>query len=1052
MNSIINAAIEHFRVVLLCLVLIFVGGTVAYVTIPKEDSPDVTIPVVYIHMHHEGISPEDSARLLIKPMEVTLRTIEGIKEIRGIAQENGASVIVEFSAGTDPDLAILDVREQVDKARSELPEETDEPSVTEISTAVFPILTVVLYGDVPERVLYNLARRLRDDLETIPSVLDAIVAGDREDLLEIIIDPLKLESYQLSPADILTVVSNNNMLVAAGSLDSGSGRFSVKIPGVFETALDVYNLPVKVSGNSVVTLADVAEVRRTYKEAQTYSRFNGRAAVSISLTKRAGENTFETVARAKAIVAASARQWPENLQHAFLGDQSEEVKNSISSLQNSVISAILLVAIAIVIALGNRAAFLVAVTIPGSFLLSIFLLDMFDFTINRMVLFGLILSVGLLVDGSIVVSEYADRKLHEGLDKKEAYKLAAQRMAWPILASTATTLAAFFPLLFWPGTPGEFMRYVPLTLIFTLSASFLMALIFMPTLGSKVGKKEGFSFDAASKLAASDHFSAKDVPGLTGSYVRLVDRLIRHPFRVIGVISIVIIAIFIVFANARVPIEFLPKGTAEKVMLNVHARGNLSLDERDILVRSVEQRITNVDGVDTIQARAVTALESSSDATEDVIGQFIINFKNWKERRDSAEIVDELRRKTANIPGLVVEVVLPKFGPEQGKDIQIEVRANDIRQAAAAATRIYQKLETVQGLSDLESTLPLPGIQWELKVDRAMAGLYETSLLSVGNMVQLVTNGVKVGEYRPDDTDDEVDIRVRFPENYRNLEQLDDVRVWTREGLVPISNFVKREAKQKISTIERIDTLPTFKVRSNVLDVKQRSTIVAELHEWLAQQTFDPTVKVVFAGQDEDQKESFEFLIQAFMMALFLMCLILVTQFNSFYNAFLILLAVLLSTAGVLVGIILFDRSFQVVMTGVGIISLAGIVVNNNIVLIDTYDRLYKAGADAYDAIVQTVAQRLRPVMLTTVTTVIGLMPMVFQMNIDFANRLLEVGSPYSAVWVDLALAVSVGLVFATVLTLLLTPCLLAAKVKVSLILGKRREKKEEKRRLKRVA
>ncbi|WP_321391608.1 efflux RND transporter permease subunit [Emcibacter sp.] len=1051
MNSIINAAIEHFRVVLLCLALIFVGGTVSYVTMPKEDTPDVTIPVIYVHMHHDGISPEDSARLLIKPMEVTLRTIEGVKQVRGIAQENGASVIVEFNAGVDPDLAILDVREQVDKARSELPEETDEPSVNEISTSQFPILNIVLYGEVPERVIYSLSRKLRDDLETIPSVLEANISGDREDLLEIIIDPLKLESYQLSPSDILSVVSNNNKLVAAGSLDSGTGRFSVKIPGVFETALDVYSLPVKVSGNSVVTLADVASIRRGYKEPQSYSRFNGEKAVSISLTKRAGENTFEAIDRAKNMVKLSARQWPDGVKHAFLSDQSIEVKNAVSSLQNSIISAILLVSVTIVIAMGNRAAFLVAVTIPGSFLLSIFLLDMFDFTINQMVMFGLILSVGLLVDGSIVVSEYADRKLHEGLGKKEAFKLAAQRMAWPILASTATTLAAFFPLLFWPGTPGEFMKFLPLTLIYTLSASFLMALIFMPTLGSKIGKKEGMSFDAARKMAASDHFSAKDVPGMTGAYVRLVDRLIRHPFRMIAAIFLVIIGIFAIFANSQVPVEFLPQGDPERLILNVHARGNLSIDEKDILVRSVEKLIENVDGVESIQSQTLVSISASSDSTEDVIGQFILNFRNWKERRGSFEIVEDIRNRTANIPGLVAEVVFPKFGPDQGKDIQIEVKADDIRKAAVVAQAIYSMLEEVPGLSDLDSTLPLPGIQWELKVDRAMAGLYDTDLLSVGNMVQLVTNGIKVGEYRPDDTDDEVDIRVRFPEKYRNLEQLDDIRVWTREGLVPISNFVKREAKQKISTIERIDTLPTFKVRSNVIDIKTRSTIVAQMEQWLSQQVFDPSVKVSFAGQDEDQQESFEFLLQAFVMALFLMCLILVTQFNSFYNAFLILLAVLLSTAGVLIGIILFDRSFHVVMTGVGIISLAGIVVNNNIVLIDTYDRLHKSGTDAYNAIVQTVAQRLRPVMLTTITTVIGLMPMVFQVDIDFANRQLEVGSPYSKIWVDLALAVSVGLLFATILTLLLTPCLLAAKVKISLKLAHRRQLKKE-RQLKRAA
>ncbi len=1044
MNSIINAAIEHFRVVLLCLFIIFVGGLISYANTPKEAEPDITIPIIYVHMHHDGISPEDSARLLIKPMEVTLRTIEGVKELRGIAQEDGASLVIEFNAGIDPDQAILDVREQVDKARSELPDETDEPSVTEINFSEFPIINIVLYGDAPERALYTIARNLRDDLESIPSVLEAKVTGDREDLLEVVIDPLRLESYKLSHTDILSVVSNNNKLVAAGSLDNGTGRFSVKVPGIFQNAQDVYDLPVKVSGNSIVTLSDVAEIRRSYKDPTSYSRFNGKPSINIAVSKRAGQNAIDTVEAVKRLIETRSQNWPTGINYTFVGDRSEEINNSVSSLENSVISAILLVAVAIVAALGNRSALLVAISIPGSFLLSIFLIYMFGMAINQVIMFGLILSVGLLVDGAIVVSEYADRKMQEGLHKKDAYRMASQRMAWPILSSTATTLAAFFPLLFWPGIAGEFMSYLPLTLIFTLSASFLMALIFMPTLGSKIGKKADIEDDTVAQLAAG-HFDVKTLKGFTGSYVRLVDRLIRRPFRLIFVLFALLFSIVILFVQSGTPVEFFPEDQPQQVALQVHARGNMSLDEKDVLVRKVENLITDVEGIKNIQSETLATVSTGSNATEDVIGKVTVHFDDWDRRRRSDLIIEDLRQRVSNIPGVLVEVVRPDFGPTQGKDIQIDVRANDVHKARQTAEIIFQHMEqNVQGLMDLDTTLPLPGIQWELQVDRALAGLYGTDLLNVGSMVQLVTNGIKVGEYRPDDTDDEVDIRVRFPEQYRTLDQLDDVRVNTPEGLVPISNFVRKVAEQKISTIERIDTMPTYKIRANVVTQTERGQKVQELMSWIKQQNFDRNVLVKFVGQDEDQQESEDFLVKAFMMALFLMALILVAQFNSFYHAFLILLAVLLSTVGVLAGIMIFDRNFGIIMTGVGIISLAGIVVNNNIVLIDTFARLKKTGINPYIAIVQTVAQRLRPVLLTTFTTVIGLAPMVFQVNIDFTARNVEIGSPYSIIWVDLAVAVSVGLLFATVLTLLLTPCMLAARVKVENYFKKRRAQHQD--------
>lgn len=1032
MNAIITAAIDHFRVVLLCLTLIFVGGTFAYITTPKEAEPDITIPTIYVSLVHDGISPEDSARLLVKPLETTLRTIEGIKMIRGIGRESGASVIVEFNAGIDVDMALLDVREQVDKARSELPEETKEPTVTEINISEFPILNVVLYGSAPDRVMYQVARRLRDDLESVPSILKAEISGARDDLLEIIIDPLKLEMYDLSYSELYTILNNNNRLIAAGSLDNGNGRFSVKIPGIFETAQDVYSIPLKASGNSLVTVGDVATIRRSYKDPTSYARFNDQPAVSLGVSKRTGENVILTDAIIREIVKRSAEYWPEGIQYEFIGEKAEQVQQSVSSLQNSIISAILLVSIAMIIALGERTAFLVAVSIPGSFLLAIFMMNGVGMSINQVVMFGLILSVGLLVDGAIVVTEYADRKMQEGLEKREAYKMAAQRMAWPILASTATTLAAFLPLLFWPGMPGEFMGFLPLTLIFTLSSSFLMALIFMPTLGSIIGKKAEDVSDNVSHLAAGE-FHVKDLTGITGWYVRLVDKIIRHPFRFAGGIIASIVAVFFAFVMSGTPVQFFPEMDPESIQIHVHARGNLSLDERDVFVRQVSQIVGQNPYIKNFQSTTSAVTDSSSDKAEDVVGTLFLNFADWDKRPKVDEIIKDLRVQTDLIPGVFVEYVMPASGPVQGKDIQLEITSESLDALIPVVESIYQHMENdVEGLTDLENTLPMPGIQWELEVDRAMAGIFGTDITNVGSVIQLVTNGIKVGEYRPDDADDEVDIRVRFPEEYRNLTQLDEVRIQTRDGQVPIGNFVERVAKQKISTIERIDTKTAYKIRANVEDITQRNNISVAIGEWVAAQNFDSRVDVKFAGTDEEQQQSQAFLAKAFAMALFLMALILVTQFNSFYHSGLILLAVLLSTAGVLLGIMITGRTFQVIMTGVGIISLAGIVVNNNIVLIDTYARLKESGMDAYKAIVQTVAQRLRPVMLTTLTTIVGLLPMVFMVNIDFAGRKVEIGAPFGAFWVDLAIALSFGLLFATILTLLLTPCMLAARVKLS--------------------
>ena len=487
MKGVINSFVTRPRPVLLVFIILLVAGMATYLSIPKEAEPDIPIPTLYVNMVHEGISPEDAERLLIRPMENELRTIEGLKEMRATAAEGSAVMVLEFEPGFDADQAMTDVREKVDLAKAKLPADTEEPWVQEINTALFPVLVVMLHGNVPERTLVTLARNLRDKLEGVPGVLQAEIAGDREELLEVIVDPVQLESYNLSYEELYSYVSRNNRLVAAGALDSGSGRFAIKVPGVFEGVESLVSLPIKTDGLKTVKFGDVASVRRTYKDPTSFARLDGQPAIAMEISKRIGSNIVEVVDAVRAAVVEDSKNWPENVKVTFTQDSSEDVRTMLNDLENNVLTAILLVMIVILGALGPRSAGLVGISIPGSFLTGILVLGMLGLSINIVVLFSLIMAVGMLVDGAIVVVELADRYLNVGYERVDAYIQAARRMAWPIIASTATTLAAFFPLLLWPGMIGEFMKYLPITLLVTLAASLVMALLFVPTIGALIG-------------------------------------------------------------------------------------------------------------------------------------------------------------------------------------------------------------------------------------------------------------------------------------------------------------------------------------------------------------------------------------------------------------------------------------------------------------------------------------------------------------------------------------------------------------------------------------
>ena len=1051
MNALIDAALGHARTVILTLVLILVAGTVAYVEIPKEAEPDINIPIIYVSITHEGISPEDAERLLIRPMEKEMRGIDGVKKMTAKGYEGGANVTLEFEAGFNADQALTDVREKVDLAKPELPDDTDEPSVNEVNFSLFPVIAVTLSGNVPERLLLKLARDLRDKIEAVSAVLSAQIAGDREELLEILIDPIKLESYNLSPIDTVQLIEASNKLVAAGAQDTGQGRFSIKVPGLFETLADIVTMPVAFKGDAVVTFGDVGEVRRGFKDPDGFARIHGEKAIVLEVVKRTGENIIDTIETVRRVVAQEQAGWPEEVRRAvtvdFIQDKSIQVRTMLLDLQNNVTSAILLVMVVVVAALGLRSAGLVGLAIPGSFLTAILALSAMGLTVNIVVLFSLILAVGMLVDGAIVVTEYADRKMTEGEPPMLAYGLAAKRMAWPITASTATTLAAFLPLLFWPGVVGEFMKFLPITLLMTLAASLMMALIFVPTLGAVFGRAGGAAdAETAKRLAAVSEDEDNDnegsgslegLGGLTGGYLTVLRGALSHPVKVLAGSVLLLVVVQVGYAKFGHGVEFFPDVEPELAQLQVRARGNLSAWEQDKLMREVEDRILDMREFKSIYTR--TGKNQQSQEAEDIIGTITLEFADWTTRRTADQILSDVEKRTHDLAGIHVDRRKQEKGPPVGKPVNVELTSRLPELLPAAVQKVLEGIDAVGGLINVEDGRQLPGIDWEVQVDRAQAAKFGANVQLIGRMVQTVTTGIKVGEYRPDDSDDEIDIRVRYPAEFRTLEQLYAIKVNTANGPVPIRNFVTITPKPKIGTLSRSDGKRVLAVKADVAPGVQAAEKLAALKVWIAQAGLDSNIGVDFKGEDEEQAKAEAFLSKAFSAALFIMAIILVTQFNSFYSAFLILSAVIMSTIGVFIGLMVTAQPFGIVMTGIGVIALAGIVVNNNIVLIDTFDRLAKTATDMKGAILRTGAQRLRPVLLTSVTTVLGLMPMVLGMNIDFVNHEVTVGAPSTQWWRSLATAIVFGLAFATVLTLIVTPAALMARANFQAWRAKRR-------------
>lgn len=1029
MNRLIDAVVSRPRTILLLMLMVLIAGVASLRSIPVESDPSIAVPFFRIQVFNEGISAEDGERLLVLPLENELRSVEGVDEIQSYSGENSSSLIVQFNASQDVDQALLDVREAVDRAKVELPSSAEEPSIYEMSTDDFPVLQVNVTGEgVPERMLYYAALELRDRIETLPNVLKAEMRGNREEVLEIIINPEALEAYQISGEELIGVLARNNRLVPAGSLDNGEGRFALKVPSVIEDASDLFDLPVKTTADAVITLSDVATVRRSFKDRGGFVRVNGQTAITINVTKRSKANIIETVAAAKAVVDEVRPALPGRIEIIYTTDQAPWALAQVNELQGNILTALALVMVIVVAAMGFRSGIIVGLGIPVSLLFAITILYVIGFTYNFMVMFGMLLALGMLIDGAIVVTEYADRRMLEGEHRRQAYANAAKRMFWPVVASIATTLAAFLPLMFWPGIVGKFMRYLPVTVFAVLSGSLIYALVFGPAIGALIGRPGADQDGLLKNLRTMESGNPLDLTGITGIYAKVLWWCAHHVFLTLTVTVSILVGSFVAYGQSGNGVIFYSNAEPQFAQVFVKSPGNLSAIEANDLVAEVEAKILDINGIAEINTYA------RSNPGDDEIGTVFMQMLPESDRmRSTAEIFQDVRDSTKSLGGISVEIQEMEQGPRNGKPIKIEISAFDRDLLGPALKRVRDQVERTEGLVDIEDSLAKPGIEWRLKVDRARAAMYGADVTQVGVAVQLITGGIKIGEYRPDRSDDAVDIRIRYPDSARGIKAIDALTVATPAGMVPISNFVTTEAMPNVGTIERFNGIPVDYVRANVAAGVLADTKVKELQAWLETQTFDPGVNVIFRGADEEQAESQAFTASAFGLSLLLMFVLLVTQFNSFYQSALILFAVVMSTSGVLIGLLITGNPFSSLLTGIGIVALAGIVVNNNIVLIDTFNELRRdhPAADPIMLIVRTGTQRLRPVVLTTLTTVFGLLPLAMNFSIDMLDRRVTYGSMMSMLWVPLSQAIVSGMAFASILTLVATPAMLALPYRV---------------------
>jgi multidrug efflux pump subunit AcrB len=1078
-----SLAVDNPISVLVLTVIVIFSGLSAYLSIPRESAPEITIPFIVVQTIYPGVAPNDIETLITRPIEDELNGIADVKTITSQSVEGYSAINVEFNAGVDMTEAKQEIREKVDLAKPELPEAAEEPQIIELNFAEFPIMQVNVSGDYDLVRLRDAAEELQDRLEQIPMVLEVTLAGGLEREVQVDVDLAKLKFYGLAFDDVIGAIQAENITVPGGSIDVGDMKYLVRVPGEFEATAPIADIVIETRGGRPIYVRDVANVDFGFKERDSFARLDGIPVVTLNVSKRSGENIIATAEAVRDEIAAMEPEFPPGTVVKITGDQSEDIHTMVSSLENNIISGLILVVGVLLFALGVRTASFVGTAIPLSMLLSFSIMQLAGITLNFVVLFSLILALGMLVDNGIVVVENIYRFRERGYDKVAAAKLGTGEVAVPIIASTATTLAAFTPMAFWPGIVGEFMKYLPLTLIITLSSSLFVALVINPVLCSLFLNTEDAPPTVLPRTTKRILIGAGAFAVLIGLLanpltvfllivtavlVRLVYKKLLHPtghwlmthglpnairlyerqlrwalgrrLRIMAAAGGALVFVVLIFGFLNAGIEFFPEDIPPRVaFVQVEAPLGTRVEQTDGIVSKVERAAMEVLGDDDLKSLVATVGQSTSGfegGRGTHLATVSITFIDYQDRTNdaSAGLAALRQRLEREIAGAEVAVELLEQGPPTGLPVNIEIAGEDpdlLKELGAQVVAELEQSPVFYKLDGLESDMENARPELVVDVDREKAALYGLNTRDIGFTVRSAINGSEASKYR--DGKDEYDITVRLAREYRdNLSSVGDLTVVAEGGIqVPLSSVANWSVSEGYGSVNRKDLEKVVTVSSDVRPGFNANAVLAEVQGELAEfrSSLPAGYFMSYTGQQQEQEESQAFLFGTFITVIFLIGFILVTQFDSVTKPAIILSSVVLSTIGVLIGLMAFRMPFGIIMTGVGVISLAGVVVNNAIVLIDYIDTLrYRDGFDRFEAMIRGGKTRFRPVILTAITTVLGLVPLAIGLNFDFFGLYTSLNpDPYwggenAAWWGPMAIAVICGLSFATFLTLVLVP------------------------------
>lgn len=1008
-------AIKHRITVYVFVAILVIMGLSSYVSLPREASPDITIPFIIVNTIYVGASPQDIENLITRPIEQEIQSIENIKVIRSSSLEGASSITIEFNPSVDIDDALQRVKDKVDLAKADLPEDAEEPLVLEINFSNIPMMLVTLSGDYGLIRLKEIAEDLADEIETIPGILEVRIAGGLEREVQVDVDPDRLAAFNLPIQDVVNAIRQENLSLPGGSVELGSYKYTLRVPGELEAVSEIGSLLIKAKNNNPIYIRDVADVTYGFKERSTYSRLNQKPSVTLEIVKRSGENLIEIADQIKLLLDETHQTLPHGTEIAILGDQSEDIRMMVKDLENNIISGLLLVVGVLFLFMGVRNAVFVGIAIPFSMLMTFVIVQAMGITLNMVVLFSLILALGMLVDNAIVIVENIYRHRQEGKSHDSGAYIGTHEVAWPVITSTLTTVSAFAPMIFWPGIMGEFMKYLPITLIITLASSLFVGLVINPTFCASFMNVEGSLQETSPGLQR-----------ILNKYQQHLSVALSRPWTTMGLSVSTLVFVIILYGFLGHGVEFFPEIEPNKAYIDVRSPSGTNLDTSNKLALQIEEILADMPNIETYVTNVGVGGGNDFSSGDNVshASRISIDFIDESERKESTFItIENLREKLKDLTGAEIEISQERAGPPVGAPVNVEISGEDIQILSDLAAKAKRIITEVPGAVDIKDDFDKGRPEIRVLIDREKAALAGLNTSLIAGTVRTAVYGSEASEFRVGE--DEYDIRVRLQSQRRNsLSDLENILIDNDGHLVPLSAVAKVEMAAGYGNIRRKDLKRLITIEGKVTG-RTSDAVMKDVQSALADFDLPPGYHISYSGENEEQQKAAEFLTRAFFIALSAIALILITQFNSITLPFTILTSVILSLIGVLIGLIVTVTPFGILMTGIGVISLAGVVVNNAIVLIDYTLQLHARGLNALEAIIQAGTTRFRPVILTAITTILGLFPLATGISFDFFTFTLEIGGRSSQWWGPMAVAVIFGLAFATALTLIVVPVMI---------------------------